>query len=164
MSAVNHKMKKPAALTVCRTDSIENEEGSPTIIVSAPPLFEQNPTNTRIQRRRESRRKTFPLRKATTVTNLAKGYDEFRMSWLSLPPDFGEASSDDLSSEWASSETDKDGDKCVEEVSNHLIKLGLDQDRPTAKAKKGLISASWRKVQHLVKWTPFWKINPSSRG
>merc|ERR1719186_2001771 len=82
----------------------------PMIIVSAD-CAPTCSTNHQGHRRRNSGSKTFPLRKSPALINLANGYDKFKASFLSLPADFGEASSDDLSSEWASSETDKENEK-----------------------------------------------------
>ena len=137
-------------VTSQQMEDSEKQKTSPTITVSAPPCSSDHLAH----HRREARSKTFPFRKSTVLINLAKGYDKFKQSFLSLPAEFGDASSDDLSSEWAS-ETDKEIENPAEEGSKYMLKLQLNCNRPTAKAKEGFVSPSWKKVQYLVKWTPF---------
>jgi len=146
--------KKPVIPLVLRVNSHYNdpktdgERASPKIVVSAPACSSEH------QQKLESRCKTFPLRKTATI-NLAKGYERFTHSFLSLPAEFGDASSDDLSSEWASSENDRETEKTTEAAKKYMLKLQQNRQRPTARAKEGMVSSSWKKVQHLVKWTPF---------
>ena len=152
-SLQNKPRNKKTGLSVTTTQQTsETQATSPTIIVSAPPCASNLNQS---HHKRECRSKTFPLRKSTALINLAKGYDEFRLSFLSLPAEFGHASSDDLSSEWASSENDRENEKTTEEAKKYMLKLQLNRKRPTARAKEGMVSPSWKKVQHLVKWTPF---------
>ena len=79
---------------------------------------------------------------------LARGYEQYREGiQLLRPTEFGEASSDDLSSEWESADLDNN---------NHSVRkfpLPLSPERPVARQKGGL--SAWRKVKNVVQWTPF---------
>ena len=149
------KKSRPALSSVLMSGNILKKTVSPLIIVNPdcdPHLYSNNSLS---KRKYTQGNKTFPLRKSAGLINLAKGYDKFKLSFLSLPAEFGDASSDDLSSEWASSETERETEKPSGEAAyKSLLKLQLSPGRPTARAKEG-ISPSWKKVQRLVKWTPF---------
>ena len=95
--AKSKKPKKHLTLRVTsqQMEDSEKEKMSPAITVSAPPCCSDHRTHGK----KGVRSKTFPLRKSTALINLAKGYDKFKQSFLSLPAEFGDASPDDLSSE-----------------------------------------------------------------
>jgi len=77
---------------------------------------------------------------------LARGYEQYREGiQLLRPTEFGEASSDDLSSEWESSEAESPGG----EGRPHY-------PLPALPAAPGLAPrARWRKVRSAVTWSPF---------
>ena len=87
---------------------------------------------------------------------LARGYEQYREGiHLLNPTEFGEASSDDLSSEWesgADQENNNGGDPCPLSPAPKFS-LPLSPERPVAKQKGGL--SAWRKVKSVVQWTPF---------
>ncbi len=87
---------------------------------------------------------------------LARGYEQYREGiHLLNPTEFGEASSDDLSSEWESSadqENNNGSDSCPLSPAP-VFSLPLSPERPVAKQKGGL--SAWRKVKSVVQWTPF---------
>ena len=87
------KVITPLTLRVTsrQMEDSEKQKTSPAITVSAPPCSLDHLTH----HRSEAWSKTFPLRKSTALINLAKGYDKFKQSFLSLPAEFGFASSDD---------------------------------------------------------------------
>ena len=75
---------------------------------------------------------------------------------LFRPTEFGEASSDDLSSEWESSADLENNNTSFSPSSlGRKFPLPLSPERPVAKQlSKGGLSA-WRKVKNVVQWTPF---------
>ena len=87
---------------------------------------------------------------------LARGYEQYREGiQLLRPTEFGEASSDDLSSEWESAadvENNNSGGS-GENTPVRKFHLPLSPERPMAKQKGGL--SAWRKVKNVVQWTPF---------
>jgi len=83
---------------------------------------------------------------------LARGYEQYREGiQLLRPTEFGEASSDDLSSEWESS--DLEGSPGTREGRGRFPLPLVSPDRPIARQKGGL--AGWKKVRSAVQWTPF---------
>lgn len=68
------------------------------------------------------------------------------------PTEFGEASSDDLSSEWESAELENNNNSGASSPVRRFP-LPLSRDRPVARQKGGL--SAWRKVRNVVQWTPF---------
>lgn len=90
---------------------------------------------------------------------LARGYEQYREGiQLLRPTEFGEASSDDLSSEWESA-ADIENNNTLGTGSGSpttptkRFPLPLSPERPVAKQKGGL--SAWRKVKSVVQWTPF---------
>jgi len=84
---------------------------------------------------------------------LARGYEQYREGiQLLRPTEFGEASSDDLSSEWESSDVDMSPGCRIEGRQRFTLPL-VSPDRPMARQRGGL--AAWRKVRSAVQWTPF---------
>ena len=89
---------------------------------------------------------------------LARGYEQYREDiHLLNPTEFGEASSDDLSSEWESSADQENNNgsdpMCPLSPAPQVFSLPLSPERPVAKQKGGL--SAWRKVKSVVQWTPF---------
>lgn len=89
---------------------------------------------------------------------LARGYEQYREGiHLLNPTEFGEASSDDLSSEWESSADQENNNgsdpMCPLSPAPQVFSLPLSPERPVAKQKGGL--SAWRKVKSVVQWTPF---------
>ena len=88
---------------------------------------------------------------------LARGYEQYREGiQLLRPTEFGEASSDDLSSEWESADLDNNnhsGTSSSPSVRKYPLPLPLSPERPVARQKGGL--SAWRKVKNVVQWTPF---------
>ena len=83
---------------------------------------------------------------------LARGYEQYREGiQLLRPTEFGEASSDDLSSEWESSDLEGSGPGLGREGRGRFPLPALAPDRP--RPRGGL--AGWRKVRSAVQWTPF---------
>lgn len=78
---------------------------------------------------------------------LARGYEQYREGIQVLrTTEFGEASSDDLSSEWESSQECEGG-------SSGARRFPLPLLPPDRRPRGGL--AGWRKVRSAVQWTPF---------
>merc|ERR1711962_964088 len=87
---------------------------------------------------------------------LARGYEQYREGiQLLRPTEFGEASSDDLSSEWESSDVDMTPGCRLEGRQRFTLPL-VSPDRPMARQRgqRGGLAA-WRKVRSAVQWTPF---------
>jgi len=85
---------------------------------------------------------------------LARGYEQYREGiQLLRPTEFGEASSDDLSSEWESAELENNNNSSGGSSPVRRFPLPLSPDRPVARQKGGL--SAWRKVRNVVQWTPF---------
>ncbi|XP_062711664.1 inositol-trisphosphate 3-kinase A [Aedes albopictus] len=72
-------------------------------------------------------------------SSLCPGYEQYQMSLLEvpLPRDYGDASSDDLSSEW-------------------------DSDVPD-RSEQGAKPSGWRKLRNIVQWTPFFQTYKKQR-
>uniref|UniRef100_U5EQ64 Kinase n=1 Tax=Corethrella appendiculata TaxID=1370023 RepID=U5EQ64_9DIPT len=73
--------------------------------------------------------------------NFSSGYEQYQMSLLEvpMPRDYGDASSDDLSSEW-------------------------DSDVPDTKHNQKEVKPSgWRKLRNIVQWTPFFQTYKKQR-
>ncbi|XP_021706254.1 inositol-trisphosphate 3-kinase A isoform X2 [Aedes aegypti] len=72
-------------------------------------------------------------------SSLCPGYEQYQMSLLEvpLPRDYGDASSDDLSSEW-------------------------DSDVPD-RSEQGTKPSGWRKLRNIVQWTPFFQTYKKQR-
>uniref|UniRef100_A0A1Q3FUZ5 Kinase n=1 Tax=Culex tarsalis TaxID=7177 RepID=A0A1Q3FUZ5_CULTA len=73
--------------------------------------------------------------------SLCPGYDQYQMSLLEVPMpwDYGDASSDDLSSEW-------------------------DSDVPDVRSEgQGPKPSGWRKLRNIVQWTPFFQTYKKQR-
>ncbi|XP_055716667.1 inositol-trisphosphate 3-kinase A isoform X1 [Phlebotomus papatasi] len=73
--------------------------------------------------------------------SLCPGYDQYQMALLEvpMPRDFGDASSDDLSSEW-------------------------DSDAPDYRFPvKEIKPSGWRKLRNIVQWTPFFQTYKKQR-
>lgn len=84
---------------------------------------------------------------------LARGYEQYREGiQLLRPTEFGEASSDDLSSEWESADLENNNNGGSSSPVRRFP-LPLSPDRPVARQKGGL--SAWRKVRNVVQWTPF---------
>lgn len=68
------------------------------------------------------------------------GYEQYQMSLLEvpMPRDYGDASSDDLSSEW-------------------------DSDVPDLRNDQGAKPSGWRKLRNIVQWTPFFQTYKKQR-
>lgn len=74
-------------------------------------------------------------------SSLCPGYDQYQMSLLEVPMpwDYGDASSDDLSSEW-------------------------DSDVPDVRSEgQGPKPSGWRKLRNIVQWTPFFQTYKKQR-
>ncbi|XP_070490926.1 inositol-trisphosphate 3-kinase A-like [Chironomus tepperi] len=73
---------------------------------------------------------------------ISGGYEQFSMSLLTvpMPKDYGEPSSDDLSSEWDS------------DTVNEVNKTNGTANK---ESKKSMIG--WRKLRNIVQWTPFFQ-------
>ena len=86
---------------------------------------------------------------------LARGYEQYREGiQLLRPTEFGEASSDDLSSEWESAaDLENNNNSGMTSSPVRRYPLPLSPERPVAKQKGGL--SAWRKVKNVVQWTPF---------
>ena len=88
---------------------------------------------------------------------LARGYEQYREGiQLLRPTEFGEASSDDLSSEWESADMENNNHSPVSSSPATPVRkfpLPLSPERPVARQKGGL--SAWRKVKNVVQWTPF---------
>ena len=89
---------------------------------------------------------------------LARGYEQYREGiQLLRPTEFGEASSDDLSSEWESADLENNNHSPASSSSPatpvRKFPLPLSPERPVARQKGGL--SAWRKVKNVVQWTPF---------
>lgn len=71
--------------------------------------------------------------------SLCPGYEQYQMSLLEvpLPRDYGDASSDDLSSEWDSDVPDRN--------------------------EQGTKPSGWRKLRNIVQWTPFFQTYKKQR-
>ena len=89
---------------------------------------------------------------------LARGYEQYREGiQLLRPTEFGEASSDDLSSEWESA-ADVENNNSSGSGENTPVRkfhLPLSPERPVAKQKGAGGLSAWRKVKNVVQWTPF---------
>uniref|UniRef100_A0A182MQY9 Kinase n=1 Tax=Anopheles culicifacies TaxID=139723 RepID=A0A182MQY9_9DIPT len=72
--------------------------------------------------------------------SLCPGYEQYQMSLLEvpMPRDYGDASSDDLSSEW-------------------------DSDVPDVRHESGAKPSGWRKLRNIVQWTPFFQTYKKQR-
>lgn len=72
-------------------------------------------------------------------SSLCPGYEQYQMSLLEvpLPRDYGDASSDDLSSEWDSDVPDRN--------------------------EQGTKPSGWRKLRNIVQWTPFFQTYKKQR-
>ena len=88
---------------------------------------------------------------------LARGYEQYREGiQLLRPTEFGEASSDDLSSEWESADLENNNHSPASSSPATTVRkfpLPLSPERPVARQKGGL--SAWRKVKNVVQWTPF---------
>ena len=89
---------------------------------------------------------------------LARGYEQYREGiQLLRPTEYGEASSDDLSSEWESAADIENNNTSTGSFNGSpatkRFPLPLSPERPVAKQKGGL--SAWRKVKNVVQWTPF---------
>lgn len=75
-----------------------------------------------------------------SATSLCPGYEQYQMSLLEvpMPRDYGDASSDDLSSEW-------------------------DSDVPDVRHESGAKPSGWRKLRNIVQWTPFFQTYKKQR-
>ena len=71
------------------------------------------------------------------------------------PTEFGETSSDDISSEWESAELENNNNSRASSPVRRFP-FPLSPDRPVARQKGGL--SAWRKVRNVVQWTPFIQI------
>uniref|UniRef100_A0AAG5CPK4 Kinase n=1 Tax=Anopheles atroparvus TaxID=41427 RepID=A0AAG5CPK4_ANOAO len=73
-------------------------------------------------------------------SSLCPGYEQYQMSLLEvpMPRDYGDASSDDLSSEW-------------------------DSDVPDVRHETGAKPSGWRKLRNIVQWTPFFQTYKKQR-
>ncbi|XP_055641404.1 inositol-trisphosphate 3-kinase A isoform X2 [Toxorhynchites rutilus septentrionalis] len=73
-------------------------------------------------------------------STLCPGYEQYQMSLLEvpMPRDYGDASSDDLSSEW-------------------------DSDVPDLRNEQGAKPSGWRKLRNIVQWTPFFQTYKKQR-
>ncbi|ETN65193.1 hypothetical protein AND_003045, partial [Anopheles darlingi] len=74
------------------------------------------------------------------TSSLCPGYEQYQMSLLEvpMPRDYGDASSDDLSSEW-------------------------DSDVPDMRHEPGAKPSGWRKLRNIVQWTPFFQTYKKQR-
>ncbi|XP_055549277.1 uncharacterized protein LOC129732419 isoform X1 [Wyeomyia smithii] len=74
------------------------------------------------------------------TSSLCPGYEQYQMSLLEVPMpwDYGDASSDDLSSEW-------------------------DSDVPDMRNDQGVKPSGWRKLRNIVQWTPFFQTYKKQR-
>ncbi|XP_053697252.1 uncharacterized protein LOC128744350 isoform X2 [Sabethes cyaneus] len=74
------------------------------------------------------------------TSSLCPGYEQYQMSLLEVPMpwDYGDASSDDLSSEW-------------------------DSDVPDLRNDQGVKPSGWRKLRNIVQWTPFFQTYKKQR-
>uniref|UniRef100_A0A1L8DYS5 Kinase n=1 Tax=Nyssomyia neivai TaxID=330878 RepID=A0A1L8DYS5_9DIPT len=82
-----------------------------------------------------------PSPSSTLGGSLCPGYDQYQMALLEvpMPRDFGDASSDDLSSEW-------------------------DSDAPDNRfPAKEIKPSGWRKLRNIVQWTPFFQTYKKQR-
>ncbi|EAL42027.4 AGAP002194-PA [Anopheles gambiae str. PEST] len=79
--------------------------------------------------------------------SLCPGYEQYQMSLLEvpMPRDYGDASSDDLSSEWDSDVPD------VRHESGTKVSRGLEPP------------SGWRKLRNIVQWTPFFQTYKKQR-
>jgi len=89
---------------------------------------------------------------------LARGYEQYREGiQLLRPTEFGEASSDDLSSEWETSDLENNntqgGGLSFSPTRRGFHPLPSSPCRPLARHKGGL--SAWKKVRNAVQWTPF---------
>ncbi|XP_050088894.1 uncharacterized protein LOC126573089 isoform X3 [Anopheles aquasalis] len=75
-----------------------------------------------------------------STSSLCPGYEQYQMSLLEvpMPRDYGDASSDDLSSEW-------------------------DSDVPDMRHEPGTKPSGWRKLRNIVQWTPFFQTYKKQR-
>ncbi|XP_052870089.1 inositol-trisphosphate 3-kinase B-like [Anopheles cruzii] len=79
-------------------------------------------------------------RLSPAAASLCPGYEQYQMSLLEvpMPRDYGDASSDDLSSEW-------------------------DSDVPDMRHEPGAKPSGWRKLRNIVQWTPFFQTYKKQR-
>uniref|UniRef100_A0A1Y1MEN4 Kinase n=1 Tax=Photinus pyralis TaxID=7054 RepID=A0A1Y1MEN4_PHOPY len=86
------------------------------------------------------RRASSPFRRNSKIDPLTFGYEQYQKSLLEVPSlvDYGDASSDDLSSEW---------DSDTQEVTK------VQEHKPSG----------WRKLRSIVQWTPFFQIYKKQR-
>uniref|UniRef100_A0A182NMU1 Kinase n=1 Tax=Anopheles dirus TaxID=7168 RepID=A0A182NMU1_9DIPT len=89
-----------------------------------------------LRHRMGANRSPSPRQSAT----LCPGYEQYQMSLLEvpMPRDYGDASSDDLSSEW-------------------------DSDVPDVRHESGAKPSGWRKLRNIVQWTPFFQTYKKQR-
>lgn len=95
---------------------------------------------------------------------VSDGYDQYLKQYLlqvPMPKDYGEPSSDDLSSEWDSDVTDN---KNVETIKESKVKSAFKFVKlfcitfPLSQSSIG-----WRKLRNIVQWTPFFQTNTNKQ-
>lgn len=91
--------------------------------------------------RLQNHRSPSPRQHHQQSSSLCPGYEQYQMSLLEVPMpwDYGDASSDDLSSEW-------------------------DSDVPDVRSEgQGPKPSGWRKLRNIVQWTPFFQTYKKQR-